>query len=62
MSEKHKQSGKKFWITWLVTLAAVLALGWMLRQVDWQQAATTWSRVAPHVWLLSAAGLAASHL
>ncbi len=56
-------SGKKsLWITLLVTLAAVVALGWMLRQVDWQQAAATWGKVPPYVWLLSALGLASSHL
>ncbi len=56
-------SGKKsLWITLLVTLAAVVALGWMLRQVDWQQAVATWGKVPPRVWLLSALGLAASHL
>jgi len=62
MNDKHKKSGKKFWATVLVTLAAVVALGWMLRQVDWQQALATWSKVPPYVWLLSALGLAASHL
>ena len=58
------QSGSKKkspWAMLLVTLAAVVALGWMLRQVDWQQASATWAKVPPHVWLLSAVGLAASH-
>ena len=58
------QSGRKKkspWAMLLVTLAAVVALGWMLRQVDWQQAVATWGKVPPHVWLLSALGLAASH-
>ncbi|MEN9905149.1 MAG: hypothetical protein RLZZ555_1714 [Pseudomonadota bacterium] len=62
MSEPHKKSGRKLWATVLVTLAAVVALGWMLRQVDWQQAFATWDKVPVHVWLLSGAGLAASHL
>ncbi len=62
MNDKHKKSGKKFWATVLVTLAAVVALGWRLRQGDWQQALATWSKVPPYVWLLSALGLAASHL
>ena len=62
----NKPSGNKkkksLWISILVTLVALVALGWMLRRVDWQQAATTWERVPAHVWLLSAAGLVASHL
>ena len=62
MSEPHKKSGKKLWLSLLVTLVAVLALGWMLRQVDWQQAAQAGARVPLHVWLLSALGMAASHL
>ena len=58
-SDKKKKS---LWISAVVTLIAVLALGWMLRRVDWQQAAATWQRVPARVWLLSAAGLVASHL
>jgi len=58
-SDKKKKS---LWISVLVTLIAVVALGWMLRRVDWQQAAATWQRVPARVWLLSAAGLVASHL
>lgn len=63
MSAKHKKPGqKKLWLSLLVTLAAVVALGWMLRQVDWPQAMQAGARVPAHVWLLSAAGMAASHL
>jgi hypothetical protein len=60
MSQERKKTSP--WVSWLVTLAALAALGWMLRQVDWQQAAATWDKVPAHVWLLSALGLAASHL
>lgn len=62
MSQASSKKKKSPWVMLLVTLAAVLALGWMLRQVDWQQAGATWSKVPAYVWLLSALGLASSHL
>ena len=60
-SAAEGKKGKPLWLTVAVTLVAVAALGWMLRQVDWAQAAATWDKVPLQVWLLSAAGMTASH-
>ena len=57
-----KQSPKKMWASVGVTLAAIAIMVWMLRAVDWPAAIAAWERVPFYIWLVSALGLAASHL
>jgi hypothetical protein len=57
-----KKSSQKLWASIGVTLLAVAIMAWMLRAVDWEVAFGAWQRVPPYIWLVSAIGLAASHL
>lgn len=57
-----KLPAKKFWMSLLVTLAAVAVMAWMLRAVNWDVAVHACMQVPAHVWFLSAVGLAASHV
>lgn len=57
-----KKSQKKMWTSIGVTLIACAVMAWMLRAVDWLVAISAWERVPPYIWLISAMGMAASHL
>lgn len=52
----------KRWASWGVSLLALVAMAWLLRQVNWPAAQAAWARVPAWVWLLSAIGLVCSHL
>lgn len=57
-----KKSPKKLWASIGVTLIAIAIMAWMLRAVDWSAAISAWERVPLYIWLVSAVGLATSHL
>ncbi len=57
-----KQPSRKMWASVAVTLLALGIMVWMLRAVDWPVALAAWQRVPVYVWLLSAVGLAGSHV
>lgn len=52
----------KRWASWGVSLLALVAMAWLLRQVNWIAAQAAWAKVPAWVWLLSALGLVGSHL
>lgn len=62
MASPSSARNKKIGLTLAVSLAALLALMWMLRQVNWAQAVSTGQKVPWHVWLFSGTGLVCSHL
>ena len=57
-----KISPRKFWASIAVSLIAVVAMGWMLRNVSWDIAIAAWQAVPIYVWCLSAIGLVLSHV
>ena len=52
----------KLWTAIAISLIAAVAMWWLLKDVNWDIAFAAWQAVPLHVWLLSASGMAASHV
>ena len=55
-------TSRKRWASWVISLLALVAMAWLLRQVNWVAAQQAWGQVPWFVWLLSAWGLVLSHV